>query len=422
MTAAGAAQTTSRTWRALLPADRRYVVLPSRTNAILAADRDADVLDYVRRSLLARPPGTRLPGWVYEGARSALRAPALWRMVPSWRPDAAGRAGWEAAFAEWICRCGHRVVALEHSHDPDRRAVLLVFPESSGEPSLAVKVPGTPEATTRIAGERARLTQLGRTPLETVRGTVPRLVTLPVPDADDLLATTALRGEPMFVTYYRDGRTQNPDAVRGDFRAAEQWLAALQADATGEPAALRPADGIREAARAHLVDRPADRELVDACLLALDHRLAAHRCPQRIVHGDFWAGNLLLHDGAVSGVLDWERWEPAGSPIRDLGRFAVSYSLYLDRQTPRGRPVRGHPGLVAGSRTGGVGYALHGTGWYPATVRGFVARGLARLGLSSSLGPDVLLAELAATAAEATNPQFARGLWLTFAALARDPR
>ncbi len=422
MTAAGTAQTTSRTWRALLPADRRYVVLPSRTHPILASDRDADVLEYVRRSLLARPPGTRLPGWVYEAARSALRAPAVWRMVPTWRPDTAVRAGWEAAFAEWIRRSGHRVVALEHSHDPDRRAVLLVFPESSAEPSLAVKVPATPEATARIAGERSRLTQLARMPLENVRGTVPRLVTLPVADADELLVTTAMHGEPMFVAYYRDGRTQNPAAVRADFRAAEEWLAALQADATGEPTPLHLADGIRAAARAHLVDRPADRELVDEGLLALERRLSAHRCPQRIVHGDFWAGNLLLRDGTVSGVIDWERWEPAGSPVRDLGRFAVSYSLYLDRQTPAGRPVRGHPGLVAGSRTGGIGYALHGTGWYPATVRAFVARGLARLGLSSTLDSDVLLAELAAMAAESTSPEFARTLWLIFAALARDPR
>lgn len=415
MSAAGTTSTTSCTWPALLPADRDYVVLPSRAHPVLAADRDAAVLAYVRRSLLARPPGSRLPGWAYESARQLLRSRVVWRAAPTWRPPSQHRSGVEAGFAKWIEASGHRVVVLDHSHDPDSRAVLLLFGPHAPAPTIAVKVATTSSAAARLDGERSRLGELQNAPLEALGDSIPRLVDLPVATGSALLATTAMDGEPMFVGYYRNGHSRRPETVRRDYDAAAEWLARLQSEPTGERLRLGVPSSTCAAARC--VDPVDDRDAVLTGLAALDTRLARHQVTERIVHGDFWAGNVMVRAGAVCGVVDWERWEPAGNPLRDLGRFAVGYSLYLDRQTRPGAQVRGHAGLVAGSPAGGVGYGIDGSGWYPSILRSFVAAGLARLGLPASLGRDVVLAELAELAAESTNPEFARNLWRTFAVL-----
>ena len=44
----------------------------------------------------------------------------------------------------------------------------------------------------------------------------------------------------------------------------------------------------------------------------LADRLACHRTPRSVVHGDFWPGNLMVDRGRVLGVIDWEAARPAG--------------------------------------------------------------------------------------------------------------
>ena len=58
--------------------------------------------------------------------------------------------------------------------------------------------------------------------------------------------------------------------------------------------------------------------------------------------------------------------------------------------------------------------AIDGTGWYPDLVRSFVMSGLERLGASPSCWRDVLLADLATTAATADHDEFARNHLLLF--------
>jgi hypothetical protein len=132
------------------------------------------------------------------------------------------------------------------------------------------------------------------------------------------------------------------------------------------------------------------------------------------VHGDFWPGNLMVDRGHVLGVIDWEAARPAGSPVGDLARFATSYSLYLDRHTRPGRRVTGHPGLRADRWGAGVAYAMDGSGWYPDLVRSFVMTGLERVGVPSSCWRDVLLADVAASAAAADHDDFARNHLMLF--------
>lgn len=42
----------------------------------------------------------------------------------------------------------------------------------------------------------------------------------------------------------------------------------------------------------------------------------------RLLHGDFWAGNMLWRDGVLVGVVDWED-AGLGDPLKDLGEARV---------------------------------------------------------------------------------------------------
>ena len=125
------------------------------------------------------------------------------------------------------------------------------------------------------------------------------------------------------------------------------------------------------------------------------------------MHGDYWFGNLLVDGGQVAGVVDWENGEQHGEPLRDVARFAVSYSLYLDRHVAPGARVPGHRALRASGWGAGLAYAVTGDGWYPDAVRQFCALALKRLGADPACGPDLLLAGIADVAATADNSEFA---------------
>jgi aminoglycoside phosphotransferase len=403
-------------WRSVLPPGRRYVALPSRSRPVIVAERTRGALRYTREALLASPPGSRAPDWAYEGARRLLRFTPAWRAAPTVTSRRAPAGSWQAELANWIELTGHRVIALRHSSDADAGSVLLLLSDGTPDLGIAIKVPGGPDAAARIARERRRLQDLARAPLERVASSVPRIVVLPGALDRHVVATTAQPGTPMYVSYHRNGRTRHPDRVRADFDAAASWLANLQAAPTSAAVPLDVSTATLAAA-VERIDEPGERRAVLNGLAGVRRRLRVHRAARCVVHGDFWAGNILIRDDRVTGVVDWERWDGAGSPIRDIGRFAVAYSTYLDRHTRDGHHVRGHDGLVAGCPFGGVGYALTGTGWYPRTVRSFVTRSLVRVGLPAALGRDVVLSELAAVAAESSDPTFAARTWSQFGRL-----
>jgi aminoglycoside phosphotransferase len=404
----------------VLPADRAHIALPSPRAPMLICDTSPAVLDYVRRSLLAAPPGCTLPGWLFEAARRALACRQLWRLAPRIAGDETVGSG--PGLARWISASGLRVVALNHSRDVDGSVVALLFEPGDRQPHLAVKLAGGYAAEARLARERVRLLRLHAAPVTAVRAELPQVLDLPVDVGPNVLATTARPGTPMYVSYRRQTARDRRMRVQADFQAAGRWLADLQAHRTGPAVGLAPGPAIAAAAEQALADRPARLREVSTALAAVQQRLGAHNARACVVHGDFWAGNILIRDGAVSGVVDWERWEPAGSPVRDLGRFVVGYSFYLDRRVRSGRPVPGLPGLVAGAPGGGVAYALRGSNWFAAVVSDFLVAGLRHHDLPPDLAPDVVLGELAAVAAEAGDSAFGRSVWEVFAATGRGCR
>jgi hypothetical protein len=184
--------------------------------------------------------------------------------------------------------------------------------------------------------------------------------------------------------------------VADDFAAVGAGLAELQLATAAEPAALDIDPGGELP--------PADLET----LAPIRARLRRERVRTTAVHGDLWLGNILVKNGRVSGVVDWESGALRGQPVRDLVRFALTYALYLDRRTRPGGRVKGHPGLRAGRFGAPLEYSLDGEGWFPELFREFICEGLARLGASPAVWRDACLAGIAEVAAQADDRQFAR--------------
>lgn len=301
---------------------------------------------------------------------------------------------------------GNRVVLLDGSRDPNSGVTVLVTEPGSAEPNLAVKIATTAAAAEVIAREARLLTDLRQRPLPRVGQTLPRH--LGVFDADGMLAsvTTVVPGVPMRTGYHAFRHVARPASVRGDFVAAQAWLAALHADSMAEAAPITLLDGVAARIAERWPDDPRTPDL-DGRLGSLAARLSSASTKRTAVHGDFWAGNLLVRQGTVTGVVDWAAAELSGEPLRDVVRFALSYSLYLDRHTRPGRPVRGHPGLRADGWGAGIRYALAGQGWYGRLVRGFVESALVRLGAPAALWHAALLAGLGEIAATADHADFA---------------
>ncbi len=310
--------------------------------------------------------------------------------------------------ADLVDEADGRVVCLAMSKDPNAKVTVLLFRPGEDLPGYVAKVPTTDAAERSVQREAGRLAHVGRRELGPIGGTIPRVVSIAEHGGRPVLVTTALPGQVMLAAYHTWRHTAHPAAVRADFDAAGQWLAELQhrtARGRGELA-----DALGTAAEVLARRFAAEPDLADdlSRLAAVRARLAGHQVPQVVLHGDFWPGNLLLAGGRVRGVIDWECSRPDGPPTRDLARFMISYSLYLDRHTRAGRRVAGHSGLRAGPWGAGIEYAVSGTGWYPDLARGFVIDGLKRLGVPADRWRDVVLAEIACIAAEADHPEFAR--------------
>ena len=301
---------------------------------------------------------------------------------------------------------GSRVILLDGSRDPNSGVLVLVTAPGSTEPHLAVKIATTAAAAEVIEREARLLVELRRRPLPRVDETLPRH--LGIYDADGMLAsaTTVVPGIPMRTSYHAFRHSARPGSVRADFAAAQNWLTALHADSMAAAAPITLLDGVAARIVARWPDEQRASDLAER-LEPLAARLAAAGTRRTVVHGDFWAGNLLVSRDTVTGVVDWAAAELCGEPLRDVVRFVLSYSLYLDRHTRPGRRVSGHPGLRADGWGAGIRYGMSGAGWYGQLVRDFVESALARLGAPPGLWRSALLAGLAEIAATADHADFA---------------
>jgi len=131
---------------------------------------------------------------------------------------------------------------------------------------------------------------------------------VPVPAPHYLEPTGALLGSPCIVVDYIEGQSGIPAAGREHYlEQLASWLArihAIDASAMGflPRRDLDPAQQVGPVAQAN---------------------------PPVLLHGDFWPGNVILRDGEVVGVIDWED-AAIGDPLADLASTRIELLWAFD--------------------------------------------------------------------------------------------
>ena len=294
-----------------------------------------------------------------------------------------------------------RLAVVAMSRDDNPKAVVVATPAGARTPVLAVKVGLTPGAAQSVRTEAAVLERMCELDPGLVSGTVPRLVALHETPPCTMLVTTVSRGRPLSVDYHRWHHSGRPRAVDADFALASAWLSRLHRLVV--PPAPEPdvADGLT----ARWPDDVVAEAAAQACRRARER--IGELDARHVSHGDFWCGNVLRSAGRVTGVVDWEHARLGSAPLWDRVRFALAYTLYLDRHTAPGARVHGHGTLRAGAWGDPVRHLLAGEGWYAARVGEFLAPALGP-GHSTTAWRDALLVGIGQVAAGSDQSAFAR--------------
>jgi len=267
---------------------------------------------------------------------------------------------------------------------------------------LVVKIPRTPEGARVVEREIAVLRSAARVLPESVRSTLPRIVTTPRLHVRRVLVTTRMTGTRL---HRPVGPPTRWRALR-DYQRARAWMEAVQATVTGAaepvewparlsgPLAARWDGHDQVASAASRVERAAVR-------------LLSESSPHTVVHGRLGPESLWVDGTAVTGVQDWADGDVCGDPLRDLVQFALGYSAFRrpGRRAPRGNGRTG--GRVADNPLVGVRSALLGTDWYADLFRAYLQAGLARLQVSAACWYDLAVAGVAERCLRAEDEEVA---------------
>jgi hypothetical protein len=314
-----------------------------------------------------------------------------------------------------MSRAGFHPVLLAGSRDPNAKLTLMLI-DGLG-PAFAVKVATTPASAEIVRAEGELLHRLHALGLGSLGGTVPRPVGFVDADGLPALVTGGLTGTPMAVGYHEWRHTARRRRVRADFAAAGQWLSRLRRHSARDAQPVTFLDDALDAIEQRFGEQVEMRER----LIPFTELLSRQATPRTVVHGDYWFGNVLIDGDQVVGVVDWESSVLSGEPLRDVARFAVSYSLYLDRHVRPGAKLPGHRGVRADTWGVGALHAMNGRGWYPDAVRAFCRSALIELGADPACARAVLVAGIAEVAATADHPDFARAHLQLLTGLASEP-
>jgi aminoglycoside phosphotransferase (APT) family kinase protein len=155
---------------------------------------------------------------------------------------------------------------------------------------------------------------------------------LPVPAPLYFDSTGERFAEPYLVIDYVDGAPEFAPSDPRDFvTRMATGLAELHTIDAAEPAvaALSQYTPIVVRQRGH--ERASRVMDVDAIEARLDEAPLPQRNPSTLLHGDYWAGNVVWKDGRIAGVIDWEEAR-VGDPVIDvaISRLDILWLLGVD--------------------------------------------------------------------------------------------
>lgn len=211
------------------------------------------------------------------------------------------------------------VIQIGGARGKDRKVNFLVFAPQQAFPLLMMKVARTPGYQERLQHEHEALTAVWQNP--DLQNSVPRPLGLFPFNNNFVLLEQCLPGVPLKVLLRRQQRV-SPAEVRQDSQQALAWLQKMQ---QATQAGMDTFSGeTAVTTRLERINTPLPEKFVQN-LRAMAREYEGLAIPLSSRHGDYWPGNLMLHEGQL-GIIDWEDFTAVASPFHDLFLFFTNYT------------------------------------------------------------------------------------------------
>ncbi|MFO1300392.1 MAG: aminoglycoside phosphotransferase family protein [Burkholderiaceae bacterium] len=245
------------------------------------------------------------PAWLVTAGRGAPHAVPLLEAIVA-AIDRSLTGGAPAARGSW-----HRV-----ANSPRGKSVALA---TSGDTEVVIHLPRWPVAQADEAEAHRLLRDLQANPRIAAR--VPRPLSSGTIADQPFYAETRLEGIPLGAELSRNG---SRSAQRAWLHEADAFLRALNPVLPQRAAAPLTAGAAGNDFRAmfdRMLAHIADRGLREATLALFEASLDGAASRIGLVHGDFATNNILVANGAISGVIDWEAARRAAPPVLDAFNY-----------------------------------------------------------------------------------------------------
>lgn len=220
--------------------------------------------------------------------------------------------------------------------------VLLLASDANHAPTIVLKLPRTPDAQQSTLQHRQVLADLQSQPaLQAFAALLPRPLAWGTFEGHAYYVETALHGQTASSVVRH--HAELPAFGQAALAAIRQLhLATLQRRAI-DAAGFAELAGNDLAALYQFCERwpepPLCRERLQAIEALLRRQLIGPELPFSWCHGDFWPGNLLvLPDGTLGGIVDWDRAQPNQLPLLDLLHL-LAYTYKMQQRIELGETL-----------------------------------------------------------------------------------
>lgn len=219
------------------------------------------------------------------------------------------------------------------------RIILFLFAKGSDANQLVavVKISRAPNDNVKLERGVEQMQMVRSLLTGSVQRTVPKTFLLGRINGLACSVEQAISGEPMEIARSRwrlDTKTAR------SVRAFSDWLVSFQYQMQTGYGRLDHSSisKLLATSKAHL-NGPSIPERVTALLSHLEYSTPALQLPLTWRVGDCHHSNILLSDGQVSGVVDWDGAQPGQWPIYDWFQFVFEYAQEYSKKL---RPTRTH--------------------------------------------------------------------------------
>jgi len=151
---------------------------------------------------------------------------------------------------------------------------------------------------------------------------------VPVPEPLLVDGSGSLLADPYLVMAFVEGSSEVPAARHEQY---VDVMADMLAKIHALPMADLPTLPVRNDPLPEVLDYlPEGAEWAELRALLRSLADTAYVEPPRLLHGDFWPGNLLWQDGAIAAILDWED-AAVGDPLSDVACCRVELRYRFGR-------------------------------------------------------------------------------------------